>query len=105
MTNLFNVLSLLTKQKLQIALYTGFQDACGGYGWHVKVHIEVRKCVEFCLKCRDKYGVDYKDDFEGFHHQHAHRQEYPVIYNKTFITLGDNEDAICKDLLSLISTP
>jgi hypothetical protein len=99
--NLHEILCEITKKKLQVRLFTGFADACGGYGWHVRYFIIIDECIEFCSKCRDKYRVNYKEDFDGRHHRHSHRQEYKSIYSKQFIV--DTEEKICKDLIQFLN--
>ena len=66
-----------------LQLTTGYRDSVNGYGWFIEYDIKIFRYVEYCSKCRDKFGVNYKDDV--FMHRHKHEKEFEVVFAKKFM--------------------
>ncbi len=73
----------LAKKGISIQLSTATRDAVNGYGWHTVYFLKAFKFVEFCPLCRDRHGVDFKEDGAG--HQHKHRREQVQFFDGFFM--------------------
>jgi aspartate carbamoyltransferase regulatory subunit len=88
MNNLESILQSLALKGLQVRITTGYKDAINTYGWHIIYCLSVYETVQFCIKCRNKHGVDYKDDYI-LPHRHQHRHEERIIYCEHFFSLHE----------------
>lgn len=90
---IIDIIKKLTRNHYQVKLISGFQDACGGYGWHVFFMITVYETIEFCPKCRKKMNVDYSDDAHIWNNHKNETELKTIFYDKFF-----DEETMCKSL-------
>ncbi len=96
--NLGELLSKLAHKHLQIKIFVGYKDACGGYGWSPNFNVSVYKTVEYCSNCRKNYKLDYKNDYD-YHHSHQHRYEQKCIFTDLFF----DAESLCLQLNKILN--
>jgi hypothetical protein len=117
MDNLEKVLDKLAAKLVQIKIAVGYRDVINGYGWHASYCFSAYRTIQYCEKCRQKYGYDYVVDIpiNIDNHKHVWRDETKRIEHKSkhpntlfYDQLVEELEELEKNLItqdSLIETP